>query len=78
MPRQQLTAILATIRAEDEAADEQLRRRVRISLHHNHLPKLADAGVITYDEETVAATEELESVVVGVSIPDVDFSATSA
>lgn len=26
-------------------------RRVEISLHHNHLPRLADHGVLTYDAE---------------------------
>lgn len=32
---------------EEETAD--LERRIRIALHHRHLPKLADAGLVEYD-----------------------------
>lgn len=52
-------------------------RRIRIALHHNHLPKLADAGVITYDDETVTATDALEAVTGRVSLPDGDVSTVS-
>ena len=31
---------------------EEHRRRVAIALHHNHLPKLAEAAVIDYDPRT--------------------------
>ena len=36
----------------------------RVSLHHNHLPKLASEGLITYESDRgrVAATEQLEEV----------------
>lgn len=27
------------------------RCRIRIALHHNHLPRLAEAGVVEYDDE---------------------------
>ena len=77
MSRQELTAILVAIEAEDGTEDAQLRRQIRIALHHNHLPKLADADVITYDEEIVTATEAVESVATGVPLPEVDLSAVS-
>lgn len=32
----------------DDAAERT--ERVRLSLHHNHLPKLADANLISYEE----------------------------
>jgi hypothetical protein len=32
------------------------RRAVRISLHHTHIPKLADADVIDYETETETVT----------------------
>lgn len=35
----------------DEVNDED-RRDVRISLHHNHLPKLAASGIIDYDQRS--------------------------
>lgn len=28
---------------------EECRRRVAVDLHHNHLPKLADAAIVDYD-----------------------------
>lgn len=46
-------------------AEEQVEK-VHVSLYHNHLPKLADAGLIDYDqtEGTVkAVADEIESVV---------------
>ena len=33
-----------------ERASDEHRRRVRIALHHTHLPKLADAGIVDYDQ----------------------------
>ncbi|WP_435181419.1 DUF7344 domain-containing protein [Halorussus sp. AFM4] len=77
LSRHQLTTRVAALEAEDDTGDEQLRRRIRIALHHNHLPKLADAGVITYDEGTVTATEALESVAAGLSLGDTDRSLAS-
>ncbi|MFC7019187.1 MULTISPECIES: DUF7344 domain-containing protein [Haloarcula] len=44
-------------------ADGQMQRQgpenLKIALHHNHLPKLADYGVVTYDaaEKTVVETQ---------------------
>ena len=37
-------------------ASSQETRDVRISLHHVHVPKLADAGAIEYDSETETLT----------------------
>lgn len=54
--RERLTETLTT------DTDEGARRRTRISLHHNHLPRLADAGLIVYDDETVTATSRLETI----------------
>jgi DNA-binding transcriptional ArsR family regulator len=31
---------------------------IRVALHHVHVPKLADAGLLTYDPETQRATLE--------------------
>jgi len=36
---------------ETSVASEQHRERIRISLHHKHLPKMADMGVVDYDAE---------------------------
>ncbi|WP_193570126.1 MULTISPECIES: hypothetical protein [Halorussus] len=36
--------------ADADAADR--RERVRVDLHHNHLPRLADAGLVDYDGRT--------------------------
>ena len=46
-----------------EVSDDALAE-TRTSLHHNHLPKLASEGLITYksDRGHVAATEQLEEV----------------
>ena len=34
------------------AASDEHRQRVRIGLHHTHLPKLAEAGIIDYEAGT--------------------------
>lgn len=36
---------------DGHVADEAAERRVLVALHHQHLPKLADAGVVAYDHE---------------------------
>jgi hypothetical protein len=72
--RQQLTATLALLETEggDEDLVRQTRRRLRVSLHHNHLPRLADGDLITYDDETVSATSELDEIAQDVPLPNVD------
>ena len=55
-------------RAEDAAPEEvppDRRKRTAASLHHCHLPKLDDAGVVAYDPtanlvETTGGVEQLE------------------
>ena len=37
---------------ESDESRPDLRRSIRTTLQHFHLPKLADAGVIEYDERT--------------------------
>lgn len=69
LSRERLTVRLATreagLRDDTENRDSvrTTRRRIRVALHHNHLPKLDDMGVIDYDDELVAATPELDILV---------------
>ncbi|AGB39221.1 DUF7344 domain-containing protein [Natronococcus occultus] len=54
----------ASVPAEQLSADD--RERVRIELYHTHLPKLADRGLIEYDDRSgtvrwTAPTDVLES-----------------
>ncbi|WP_128475906.1 DUF7344 domain-containing protein [Halorussus pelagicus] len=58
VPREQLPSLLLPRDGSDED-DETDRRQLRIALHHNHLPRLVDAGVVADDGETVIATEKL-------------------
>ncbi|WP_306053005.1 DUF7344 domain-containing protein [Natronococcus wangiae] len=45
------------------AVDRAARRRIEISLVHNHLPRLADYGVITYapQESSVVLTNDRDT-----------------
>lgn len=54
--RERLTKMLTMADAEDA------HRRTRTALHHNHLPRLSEAGVVIYDDETVTPTNRLEAV----------------
>lgn len=69
--RHRLTTTLSAVEADGLDASEENRRQVRIALHHNHLPRLAQGNLITYDDETVTATAELETVAQAVPLPDV-------
>jgi len=53
-----IAAVENDVPAEDLSSQE--RKRVYIGLHQCHLDKLADAGVLEYDEQSqiVSATEE--------------------
>lgn len=55
------------------------RERVTAAFHHNHLPRLADAGLVYYDpdEAVVAPTENVSRVVACLSgLDDVDGHST--
>ena len=43
-------------------ASEDVLTEIRLSLHHKHLPKLASAGLVTYDpdRQVVEPTEQFE------------------
>lgn len=66
LAREELTANLAPT-PEDSETDIEAgsetagTRRVRIALEYNHLPRLAEAGVVEYDDETVTPTPRLAS-----------------
>ena len=62
----QLAAAITDIASQPAAED---RRQLRIALHHNHLPKLADANLIEYEDDTVTATPTL--IAVADSMPDI-------
>lgn len=62
--RTRLTERLASAEAD---GGEAARRRMRIALHHNHLPRLEDAGLIDYDDEEVTPTERLGPVARGIA-----------
>jgi len=47
-----LATMVAAREADDTVPAEALIERVEVSLHHAHLPKLADHDVIDYDAET--------------------------
>ncbi|MFC4551174.1 MULTISPECIES: DUF7344 domain-containing protein [Halorussus] len=61
-----LARAVAAREAVATAADppDDVVRRVQVSLHHVHLPKLADTGVVEYDYErgAVAVGEEMDAV----------------
>jgi hypothetical protein len=49
-----LTKAIVEREAAESSADEETRKEVTLTLHHTHLPKMTDLGVIEYDP---AATE---------------------
>lgn len=57
---------------ERGAPDPATRYRIHVALHHDHLPRLADVGLLDYDDETVAATPELEAFVEWLGLLDRD------
>ncbi|WP_224335752.1 DUF7344 domain-containing protein [Haloprofundus halobius] len=59
--------ILANALAPDDSSDDEIKT-VQVSLVHTHLPRLADAGLLTFDRDDRAvwptsATSEALSVV---------------
>ena len=60
-----LDALVETVRDEANRPDvtaEDGRREVRAALRHVHLPKLAAAGLVEYDEETERVRSSTETV----------------
>ena len=57
--------LLTKYTQEDGSQSNSERQRITIALHHVHLPKLADANLVTWDShnETVSLTERGELVV---------------
>lgn len=49
----ELTRAVAALETDDDVTDahESDLRRIRLTLHHVHLPKMADYGVISYDPD---------------------------
>ena len=45
-----LVQILASQQQELSTAANKQRERLKLSLHHNHLPKLDDSGIVEYDQ----------------------------
>ena len=56
--RRSLALRVAAAESSESVAsiDDRRRRHVAISLHHNHLPALDDAGFLEYDPETGLTT----------------------
>ena len=56
----ELAAHVAAETAEktEEELTEDEKRRMLIELHHNHLPKLADHGILTYDQASGTISSE--------------------
>ncbi|WP_114579504.1 ArsR family transcriptional regulator [Saliphagus sp. LR7] len=46
------TELVSRNEAPSQPTDEDRLQRVMLSLHHNHLPRLAEAGVIRYNRDT--------------------------
>lgn len=48
-----------------DAVDDETIAEMRVSLYHRHLPKLADLGVISYDDNLgeITLTEDADSIV---------------
>lgn len=44
----------------ETGADDRTRETVRVDLHHSHLPRLADAGIVDYDHRqgTIRVTDQ--------------------
>lgn len=50
-PTVTLDELVGYLEANADGAAEEGSRRVALALHHAHLPKMADAGLVEYDPE---------------------------
>ena len=57
LPPAELTTALVD-RMDSESATGQARHEVRLSLVHNHLPRLEDAGIVDWSDAGVALVDE--------------------
>lgn len=74
--RDRLATVLTAAEADDQDDTTKVRRRLRLQLHHNHLPRLADADLIEHDEETITPTPRLE--MAAQSLPVLDRNKSNA
>ena len=51
------TLVAAVADRESATPSDELDREIAISLHHVHIPRLADADVVDYDPETRTVTD---------------------
>jgi len=51
-----LAAAVADAESDGDSSGENHVERVEISLHHNHLPRMDDAGVLDYDHQANRVT----------------------
>lgn len=51
-----LAAEIAAQKESDDATSEETLNRIQVTLHHTHLPKMDDLGVIDYDANSRRVT----------------------
>lgn len=56
VPLSELAAAVATTETDESSVSADSRQQVAIDLHHRHLPKLADEGLISYDADANLTT----------------------
>jgi len=78
-----LSAMIAARENDVEVADEETAERVACHLHHSHLPKMADLGVIDYNPDAPALSRVSDAVIpngwgfIGPSVLDTLFPVSS-
>lgn len=56
VPLSKLATAVATAETGESSASTDAQQQVAIDLHHRHLPKLADEGLISYDVDANLTT----------------------
>ncbi len=73
----ELVSVVGLNEAEESAEqlDRETRRRVRISLHQHHLPRLESFGIVSYDrdESTVTIRETADLVLAHIYLDPTDW-----